>query len=178
MSKPELNNDAARRVQSLLAWLFIGIMAIAIGVLIWARLSPSQSLPTETEDHSEVTIVVPDVQKGELTYRSERIPVPEGQSAYTLAFEELIKKSREFPSGTTLLSAKRENDLLTLNFSEPFVSNFEGGSDTEAALINAITRTAGGFSEIQRVQILVEGEAVETIGEHIETMSPLPVSRE
>ncbi|MCS7190369.1 MAG: GerMN domain-containing protein, partial [Fimbriimonadales bacterium] len=66
---------------------------------------------------------------------------------------------------------------LQLNFSAELVQNFEGGSDDEAALINVITSTAGSFPEVQRVQIVVEGKPVESLGGHIDLSQALPVSR-
>jgi len=90
-------------------------------------------------------------------------------------FEQLLRETPVFPKGTRLLNVERRDELLVLNFSAALVQNFEGGSDTEAALVNALTRTAAGFPGVQKVQILVEGKPIETLGGHLDISQPLPV---
>jgi spore germination protein GerM len=70
-----------------------------------------------------------------------------------------------------------QNGTLQLNFSPELTQNFEGGSDNEAALINAITSTAGSFPTVERVQILVNNKPIESLGGHIDLSQALPVSR-
>jgi spore germination protein GerM len=82
-----------------------------------------------------------------------------------------------FPEGVRLLSATVQNGALQLNFSPELTQNFAGGSDDEAALVNAITSTAGSFPNIERVQILVDGKPIESLGGHIDLSHALPVSR-
>ncbi|MCS7299982.1 MAG: GerMN domain-containing protein [Fimbriimonadales bacterium] len=169
--------NEARRVQSMLGVLFVVIAALAIGVGIWLRLSPAPP-PAPPQPPREAKLYLPKVDaKGETTYETRTVAIQNPDAAYQEVFEKLIRESGVFPKGARLLNASAQNGTLTLNFSKELVDNFEGGADYEAPLINAITSTAGSFPDIERVQILVEGKPVETLGGHIETATPLPVSR-
>jgi germination protein M len=115
--------------------------------------------------------------QGELTYESKPVAIQNPDAAYTEVFETLIRESGVFPKGARLLGATIRDGTLQLNFSPELTQNFEGGSDDEAALVNAITSTAGSFPNIERVQILVDGKPVESLGGHIDLSHALPVSR-
>jgi len=165
----------ARRVQTLLGGLFVLIACVALGVGIWLRLTRPANAPAPTLPPT-VQIYVPRVDsKGELRYEQQPVKVNSFPDAYRAVFEELMRRTPVFPKGTRLLSAERKGDLLQLNFSRELIQNFEGGSDTEAALINALTRSASSFPGVQKVQILIEGKSVESIGGHLDISKPLPV---
>jgi len=166
--------NEARRVQGVLGVLFVLIAGIAIAVGIWLRLSPPPAPEPPTMPPS-VQVYVPKVDaRGELTYEPKTVAV--GERGYQGVFEQLIREAPVFPQGTRLLKAEREGDTLVLDFSQELVDGFAGGSDDEAALINALTRTASGFPEIKRIRLLVQGQPVESIGGHIDTTQPLTVS--
>lgn len=169
--------NEARRVQSMLGILFVVIAALAIGVGIWLRLTPTPP-PEPPKPPSEAKIYIPKVNpQGELTYESKPVAIQNPETAYKEVFEKLVRESGVFPQGARLLSATVQGDTLQLDFSQELVSNFEGGSDDEAALVNAISSTAGSFPNIQRVQILVQGKPVESLGGHIDLSQALPVTR-
>jgi hypothetical protein len=72
--------------------------------------------------------------------------------------------SSSIPEGTRLLSINLENGLCTVDFSRAFVENHPGGSAGELMTLSSIVNTLTEFPEIERVQILVEGQIGETIG--------------
>ncbi|VDN47052.1 conserved protein of unknown function [Petrocella atlantisensis] len=72
--------------------------------------------------------------------------------------------SPSIPDGTRLLSINLENGLCTVDFSRAFVENHPGGSAGELMTLGSIVNTLTEFPEIERVQILVEGQVIETIG--------------
>jgi spore germination protein GerM len=169
--------NEARRVQSMLGVLFVVIAVLAIGVGVWLRLTPAPP-PEPPKPPSEAKIYIPKVNpQGELTYESKPVAIQNPETAYKEVFEKLIQESGVFPRGTRLLSASVQNGTLQLDFSKELSSNFAGGSDDEAALVNAISSTAGSFSNVARVQILVEGKPVESLGGHIDLSQSLPVTR-
>lgn len=171
-------DGAARRIQTVLGWLFFGITGLAIGVAIWLRLTPKPENPSNPHrPPSEVIITIPNIKDGEITYTERPLQVPKDKSAYEVAFQALLREASQFPKSARLLGASNENGILVLNFSKELQDDFEGGSDNEAAVINAITRTAGAFPEIRQVQILIEGKSVESLADHIEIMEPLPVEK-
>jgi len=165
----------ARRVQTLLGGLFVLTAAVAVSVGIWLRLTHPTTAPPPVIP-PVINLYVPRVdEKGELHYDSKPFSTAQQPDAYHAVFEQLLRETPIFPEGTRLLDAERQDDMLVLNFSAELVKNFEGGSDTEAALINALTRTASGFPGVQKVQILIEGKRVETLGGHLDISQPLPV---
>jgi len=165
----------ARRVQTLLGGLFILIALAAVGVGVWLRLTRPAPTPPPPVPHT-VHIYIPHISdQGELHYEPKAIAVHDHANAYREAFEHLISQTPVFPKGTRLLSVELKGNTLELNFSQELVQNFEGGSDTEAALINAITRSASSFPGVQKVRILIEGKPVESIGGHLDISQPLPV---
>lgn len=167
----------ARRVQTLLGGLFVLIALLAVGVGVWLRLTRPPAPPPPPTPPA-IRIYIPRVSdQGEWRYESETVAIRNHANAYREAFEQLMRQAPVFPQGTRLLSAELKGNTLELNFSQELVQNFEGGSDTEAALINAITRTAASFPSVQKVQILIEGKPVESIGGHLDIAQPLPVQR-
>ncbi len=169
--------NEARRVQSMLGVLFVAIAALAIAVGVWLRLTPAP--PTQPiQPPRDAKIYIPRVNpQGELTYESKPVAIQNPSAAYMEVFETLIRESGVFPKGVRLLSATLQDGTLQLNFSQELTQNFEGGSDEEAALVNAVASTAGSFPNVQRVEIRVEGKPIESLGGHIDLSQALPVNR-
>lgn len=82
-----------------------------------------------------------------------------------------------FPDGTELLSAYlTERGTLYLDWNRALVSGFRGGTGRERLLLSSIVRTAHeNFPDVDEVAILVEGEPVESVGGHFDSMLPLNV---
>lgn len=167
----------ARRVQALLGGLLILIALVAIGVGVWTRLRPLPA-PAPPAAPDTVQVYLPSVSsQGELVYEPRPLSVKASPNPYADAIEYLLKNASGFPKNTRLLSAKREGNTLVLDFSKEFVEGFEGGSDDEAAVINALARTAGSFPDVERIRLLVEGKPIESLGGHIDTSEPIAVVR-
>jgi spore germination protein GerM len=86
--------------------------------------------------------------------------------------------SSPLPKGTRLISAEVKGDIAYLNFSRELKENFSGGSTNEMLVVYGIVNTACSINGIKRVQILVEGKIIESIGGHLEIMEPLEPDRE
>ncbi len=95
------------------------------------------------------------------------------------ALQELISGSlpsgcyRPLPAGVRLLGLTVRNRLATADFSEELVTGFGGGSSSEEAAVYSIVNTLTSMPGIAKVQILVSGEQVETIGGHLDVRGPL-----
>jgi spore germination protein GerM len=70
-------------------------------------------------------------------------------------------------AGTKLLGLTVTNGLAKANFSRELQANFVGGSQLEGHLVQAIVSTLIQFPEIERIEILMEGERVESIAGHV-----------
>lgn len=77
------------------------------------------------------------------------------------------------PRGTTLLSAEIKGDTAYLNFSKELKENFPGGSSTEMIAVYGIVNTACSIKGIKKVQLLVEGKIIDSLGGHLEISEPL-----
>lgn len=77
------------------------------------------------------------------------------------------------PPTTRLLGLSIYRGLATVNFSGEIIRDFNGGALIESYLIKAVVNTLTEFPEIDRVQFLVEGEPVESIGGHILITDPI-----
>ncbi len=80
---------------------------------------------------------------------------------------------RPLPTGTTIGGLRVENGLATVDFSRELISNFEGGSDHEGVVVYAIVNTLASLPGVTRVQILVEGKPVDSIGGHLDLSGSL-----
>ena len=94
--------------------------------------------------------------------------------------EELIKGplSAELyptiPADTRLLNAYALGDMLVLDFTHELQTNHAGGSTGELltvySIVNTITQNIEG---IRRIQMLVEGEEIESLAGHLDLTKPL-----
>ena len=67
------------------------------------------------------------------------------------------------PAGTTLLSAKVQDSVAYLNFSESFEFNPLGGDGLKAQ-VRQVVWVATEFPTVKAVQILIEGKKVQYLG--------------
>lgn len=131
----------------------------------------------------EVTIFIPEVAADRFYLTPVRRTTILKGDLIDAALEVLLATTREggeagklIPQGTELLApVKTGGGVAVVNLSREFVENFSGGSTQEALTLNAIAHTvvtnSGGRAE--RVQILVEGKPVETLGGHFELVEPI-----
>ncbi len=109
----------------------------------------------------------------------ERVVTKGDKSLPELAIEELIKGPqkkdlvRTIPEGTRLNSLRVENGTAFVDFSKEIVENHWGGSTGEIMTIGSIANTLTFFEGIERVQILVDGEMVESLAGHYYLMEPV-----
>ncbi|MFO7951464.1 MAG: GerMN domain-containing protein [Bacillota bacterium] len=80
--------------------------------------------------------------------------------------------SRVIPEGTEIRGVTLENGVAYVDFSEELLQA-NVGSEAEWVLVNSIVKTLTQLEEVESVQILVEGEIVETIAGHVVINEPL-----
>lgn len=79
-----------------------------------------------------------------------------------------------FPKKAKLLQVTVSGKVAKVNFSRELQKNFVGGSTGEEMLVGSVVNTLTEFPEIQKVQILVDGQEVETLSGHMDLSQPLP----
>lgn len=66
---------------------------------------------------------------------------------------------------------------LYLDFNGALVSEHPGGSAAEHLTLSALVRTVGAnFPEVARVQLLVDGQAIDTLAGHFDTSKPIEIA--
>jgi len=104
---------------------------------------------------------------------SAAAPAPAQSALSALA----ARPDSPLPAGTRLLSVRIANGLATADFSRELRDNFSGGDSGETRTVNAILSTLGKFPTISRVQLLVQGKPVDSLGGLLALSGPLPVIR-
>ena len=105
--------------------------------------------------------------------------LPPGLGVARGSLEELLRGEvprgcdRPLPSGTELLAIGVADRVATVDFSEQLRAGFQGGSDNEQVTIYSIVNTLTSLPTVDRVQILIEGATVSTIGGHHDISGPL-----
>ncbi|GEM_PF-2049091 len=111
------------------------------------------------------------LESREIALTGDRVKTPA-----TAALESMTGSATSpLPKGTKVLSLNIDNGLATVDFSREFRDNFEGGDTQEALVINAVLATLGQFETVREVQILVEGQKIDSLGGNKELTAPLPV---
>lgn len=83
------------------------------------------------------------------------------------------KLDKVLPLGTTVISFQIENELLYVNLSKEFVENHLGGSSGELITIYGLVNTLTEDPLVRYVQILVEGQKIDTLAGHVDVSRPL-----
>lgn len=108
-----------------------------------------------------------------------RMVSTEKDDKYTAAMKSLLTGTKEkgqtnvFPKKAKLRSIVVKDGIATVDFSKELQTNFSGGSTGEEMLIGSIVNTLTDFPEVQKVSILIDGSAVETLSGHMDLSEPL-----
>lgn len=101
------------------------------------------------------------------------------EDKYTAAVKSLMEGTKEkgkiviLPKQAKLRSVKLVNGVAKVDFSQDLVKHFVGGSTGEEMLVGSVVNTLTEFPEVKQVQILIEGNPVETLGGHMDLSTPL-----
>lgn len=173
------------------SWIIAVILVlVAAAVCVWWVMSNRTPTKPTTEvvakpsasvrEYKKVRIYVLKSTDGELGLQPEERTVTNGEEPLRAAIERLLATNHEVgasqnlvPIGTRLLNARVRGSVAYLDFSGELQNNFTGGSTQEELLVGAIAHTACQFEPVKKVQILVEGKKIDSIGGHIEIIEPI-----
>jgi len=193
-----------RRQQSRLPRAVILILVAIIAVLGFAlwRIYPeyrnlreksqraAAKVPrAESEHPSETRPVVAQLYFARIVDGKQRMvaitrELPPGLGVARSSLEELLRGEvprgcdRPLPPGTRLLDIAVTSGLATVDLSGELQAEFRGGSDNEQVTVYSIVNTLTSLPAIDRVQILVEGRSINTLGGHQDISGPLTFDRE
>lgn len=80
---------------------------------------------------------------------------------------------RTLPQKTQVLDYLQRGNLIIVNFNHHLMTDHSGGSTGEIMTVYSIVNTLVGSSGIERVQILVEHETIQTLAGHLDLGEPL-----
>ncbi|SHK66162.1 Sporulation and spore germination [Selenomonas ruminantium] len=140
------------------------------------------SLPENEKDKKSekltVKVYYPDEQGLKLQSVTKTVKVG-GSDKYTAALKALLDGTKEkglatiVPKQAKIKSVKVQGDTAFVDFDDNLVKKFIGGSTGEEMLVGSIVNTLTEFSEIKKVQLLVEGKKIESISGHLDLTKPV-----
>jgi germination protein M len=165
----------------------VGLKLLNELVLVPRRASgPLPTLSSSRPRQREIKVYFADKDAVRLAPERRFAEVGAGPAADAKAImEELIKGplSAELyptiPTDTRLLNAYAIGDMIVLDFTHELQTNHAGGSTGELltvySIVNTITQNLEG---IRRIQMLVEGEEIESLAGHLDLTKPLSPNTE
>lgn len=78
-----------------------------------------------------------------------------------------------FPNEVKLKSITVKDHIAYVDFNDKLIKNKVGGSAGEMLLVGSLVDTLTEFTNVKKVQILVEGKKIETISGHMDTSEPI-----
>ncbi|AFM01855.1 MULTISPECIES: GerMN domain-containing protein [Desulfitobacterium] len=137
---------------------------------------PVEPAPTETV---EVTMYFPTSDATGLVPTDRTVNVAKKSSEEVIA--EMFKEFANPPSGlvaplpkeTKLLDVKIKDGVATINLSNSFRENFEGGATGEQMVLYSIVNSLTTLKDVDSVEFLLEGELKAAILGGLDTSTPV-----
>ncbi len=135
--------------------------------------------PPPTAEQVELTLYFAEEGAAGLTAEQREVEIENLEELPSMVVEELIVGPKNnnlyptIPSETQLLSLVVEDGTAMVDFSQDIISKHWGGSAGETMTIMSLVDSLTELSEIDRVQILVEGEKIDSLLGHWDTSQPL-----
>ncbi|MBI5233972.1 MAG: GerMN domain-containing protein [Deltaproteobacteria bacterium] len=162
---------------------WVALVTFIAGVVFMAWFGEKALPPTvpEKAKTKEITLYFSDIHGKGLVAVKKKIDKDNVTREVTEALNALSAghiKDKDIvgalPPGTRLLSVSIKEGTAFVDFSGEITSNHPGGSSAELQTIYAIVNTVTlNFPAIKTVQILVEGQKLETLAGHIMINIPL-----
>jgi len=170
-------------------WAVVVVFLVVFGLKLFSDfvLVPRQTTllprpsPSPGREQREIKVYFADKEAAKLVPEKRLAKLGAGPAADAeTIIGELIKGPRSadllptIPPDTRLLNAYALGDMLVLDFTNELQTNHTGGSTGELltvySIVNTIAQNLGG---IRKVQMLVEGEEIETLAGHLDLTKPL-----
>lgn len=167
--------------------IFVG--AVVLAVFGYMAMQPKankvaqneQTTPTTKIDVTvendptpkDVSVPKADWSSGELKFENSDIKIPPQEEPKRYLLNHYLADLSFVPSDARVKTVKVENGIAHVDFASSIFAGY--GSEDEATLINGVMKTLQQFKDVKYVQILVDGEKIETLG-NIEIQDPLPLS--
>ena len=134
--------------------------------------------PVETKELT-VKVYYPNDEGERLVAVSRKVKLSDGTDKYTAAMKSLMQGTKEkgqsaiIPRQAKLRSVKVKDGVATVDFSGDILKHFVGGSTGEEMLVGSVVNTLTEFPEVTSVQILIDGNPVESLAGHMDLTMPI-----
>ncbi len=145
------------------------------------KASPATSLPlakstAAATDQSKGSIVlVPSMVGEDLTFKQELRQPPAGVDPMVFTVNEYLRQVPAVPKDGRAVGVEVKDRTAILAFNRAFGDQTYGSED-EKTVLDGIRATMGGFAEVDKVLLQVDGKTIDSLG-HIELADALPVIR-
>jgi spore germination protein GerM len=167
---------------ALLIFAFV-VFAMVIGMLVYRKYELSRTTPTEPLPQQTgaliVTLYFASPDGAGLMRESREIEACDDPSACAEAVvEELIngpvgEMSPTLPPAATVQDVRVEGDTAMVDFGKEFAEGLPAGSNAHVlAIYSVVDSLASNFPSIKKVQFLLGGERISTLGE-LDLSAPL-----
>lgn len=177
-----------------LFWGFVVLLLVAAaGLLFWPQGGLELQAPATQEDRADrggdaqsVQLYFADAQAQNLTSESRKLDFGEGLEENVQATVAALASGPQQEGNVAVLprEARVEQVFFTeatrtlyLDFNKALVDQHPGGSTAEYLTLGALVRTiAANFPQVANLQLLVEGQAMDTLAGHFDTSKPIEVA--
>lgn len=132
---------------------------------------------TQVQDNMKITAYYAAKDAMHLVAEVHEVPKNSHPAQTALELLSAVPRSGDLvpvmPQGTKVRGISVKDHIAFVDFSDAIIKNNPGGSTTETLIVGAIVNTLTEFSDIHKVQILVEGKKVETLTGHVDVGEPL-----
>ncbi|MBQ1509598.1 MAG: GerMN domain-containing protein [Selenomonadaceae bacterium] len=143
--------------------------------------SSGASADAKQVEAKELTVKVyyPNDEGERLVAVSRKVKLSDGTDKYTAAMKSLMQGTKEkgqsaiIPRQAKLRSVKVKDGVATVDFSGDILKHFVGGSTGEEMLVGSVVNTLTEFPEVTSVQILIDGNPVESLAGHMDLTVPI-----
>jgi hypothetical protein len=140
-----------------------------------ASASPAPTSTPEAAKPVILTLYYGNVQGDELVHKDVTLEPALPSSIYLEALNALTKspddQSVALFDGFTFLSAEQKDSMLTIDLTLPKESQL--GAPGEDLLLNSLKKTMFQFKEINEIEVLVDGQKVQSLLGHMELPHPI-----
>ncbi|MFB5675627.1 GerMN domain-containing protein [Paenibacillus terreus] len=128
------------------------------------------------EDSMSINVYYTDPDQTELVQTTQEISYPSELQKYKQAFQALQRSGSDgqvplWSESIEIQHIRFENGALTLNISLPDAARLGAGGESLA--LEALTKTMFQFPEVNTLDVLVDGKAVESLMGHVDLEHPI-----
>ncbi|MBI3753726.1 MAG: GerMN domain-containing protein [Deltaproteobacteria bacterium] len=175
--------------RAVLTVIIVALLTVIIGIYLLTKYSekiPPYLIPKKIFKPEMKTVNLYFSNDEGLALKAEKREIAKGALAKEIerSINALIKGPAEkltptIPDGTRLLGVEIKEGVAFLNFSKEISERHPGGSSAEIQTVYSIVNTVAlNFSEIKKVQLLIEGKKAKTVAGHIDISFPLKADKE